>query len=442
VKRAIREHSRDFIAILALVVFALASVGVILVEQRFTLPSWVPGIGSDRFELKAQISSGQAITPGQGQTVDIAGIKVGDISGVDLQSGVAVVTMQIEQRYAPLIHRDASILVRPRTGLADQTIELDPGKPAKPQIEEGTTIPLANTLPNVQPDELLASLDGDTQGFLKLLLISGGQGLGGNGRKLSSDLRRLDPTARDLAKINVLLAKRRTETAHVIHDFGLVSKELAGHDRDLANFVSSSDSALGDFAQQEASIRAALQQFPSALGATRSALVSSDQLSKTLRPALIRLLPQARALKPALEATQPFFRNTKAPIRDQIRPFTRKVAPTIHHLGQGAKPLGRSTTALAGAFTDLNKLLNALAYDPAGSQEPYLFWLSWLNHNGNSTLSAQDANGPAARALIVLTCATAISAESVTQTRPFLNTIRQLTNPPSHATIDAKGGCV
>ncbi len=440
-KKAIKDHRKDFAAILALLVIALGSVTVILIQQRFTLPAWVPGIGADRFELTADLSTGQAITPGQGQTVNIAGIKVGDISGVDLQDGSALVTMQIQQRYASLVRNDASILVRPRTGLQDETIELDPGKPSAPQIKEGSTIPLASTLPQVEPDELLASLDGDTQGYLKLLIIAGGEGLGGNGKKLSAALRRFDPTVRDLAKINGLLSKRRTEIARSIHDFGLISKELAGHDRQLATFVDSSDAVLGAFAHQESSIRAALQEFPSTLSTTRSALESSDTLSKSLKPALTKLVPQARALKPALEASQPLFRETRGPIKNQIRPFTRKVAPTISDLGKGSAPLAKTTRGLNGSFTHLNRLLNAAAYDPSGPREPFLFWLAWLNHDGNSATSIQDATGPMARALIILTCTTAASAESVTQTRPFLNTIRQISNPPSSATIAAKGGC-
>ncbi len=75
--RAIREHLRDFVAIVVLVVLALVTTGVILVQQSANFPSWVPILGSDRFELKAEFTTAQAVTPGQGQTVTIAGIKVG-----------------------------------------------------------------------------------------------------------------------------------------------------------------------------------------------------------------------------------------------------------------------------------------------------------------------------------------------------------------------------
>ena len=100
---------------------------MILSQQQQPYPSWIPFLGDDAFELKAELQTAQAVTPGQGQTVNIAGVKVGDITEVELVDGHAVVTMVVDQQYAPLIHDDATVLLRPRTGLQDMTLELDPG---------------------------------------------------------------------------------------------------------------------------------------------------------------------------------------------------------------------------------------------------------------------------------------------------------------------------
>jgi phospholipid/cholesterol/gamma-HCH transport system substrate-binding protein len=440
-KRAIREHLKDFVAILGLIVLGLVTTGVIGVSQHASIPNWVPFIGTSSFDLKTEISSAQAVTPGQGQTVNIAGIKVGSISSVDLEGGSAVIGMAIEPKYAPLIHKNASVLLRPRTGLQDMTLEVDPGTPSRPQIAEGATIPQASSLPPVQSDQILASLDADTRGYLQLLLVGAAQGLDGNTSKLSSDLRRLDPLAQDLAKLNGALALRRKNIAHVIHDFGLVSQELANHDQQLANFVTSSNSVFAAFARQQASLQQTIAELPPTLRTTQSALSSADRFALTAKPALTALLPQARAFGPALKATRPFFRNTTGPIRNQIRPFTRKVQPVVRHLGQGAAPLAKTATGLRGGFTNLNELLNGLAYNPPGVKEGYLFWLAWLNHDSNSALALQDANGPLTRGLVTLTCSTARLAESLTLGRPQLNTIRQITNTPSSALIGSKGGC-
>jgi phospholipid/cholesterol/gamma-HCH transport system substrate-binding protein len=436
VKRAIREHLRDFVAIAVLVVLAIVATGVILVRQQANFPSWLPILGQDHFELKAEFSSAQAVTPGQGQTVDLSGIKVGTVQAVNLENGVAVVTMNIEPKYAPLIHEDASLLLRPRTGLQDMTIDIDPGTPGSKEVNEGSTVPLANTEPNVNPDQILASLDADTQSFLQLLLQGGAQGLYGHSEELSAGLRRFEPTVRDIARINSALAKRRQNLRRVITNFGKLSTELGHRDTQLARFVRSSNTVLGSFAKEQNAIRATLEEFPPTLRQTQTTLTSANRLALVLGPASRKLIPSAQALAPALRQVRPLFRETKGPIENQIRPFARKAQTPLKHIKQAAQPLATTTTALAKSFGDLNLLLNALAYNPPGSaDEGYLFWATWLNHDTNALFFTQDAGGPLRHGLVMLSCNTAFLAESAAGSDPFLRTLQQLSNVPSQAEI-------
>jgi phospholipid/cholesterol/gamma-HCH transport system substrate-binding protein len=442
--RAIREHLRDVVAIVALLLAGLFASIVILSNQRATLPGWLPVLGVDRFELSAELSSAQSITPGQGQSVDIAGIRVGDITGVELEDGQAVVTMEVDNDKAHLINSDASLLLRPKTGLNDMVIDVDPGTSSE-DIEEGTTVPLASTQPNVNPDEILAGLDADTQDFLKLLLGGGAEALDPEqrrGEKLSGALRRLEPFARDVARINAGLAQRREAIRSAIHNFGLISRELADNDQTVTDFVDSSNAALASFARQEASIRAALRELPATLSETEGALTSADQLALNSKPALRDLIPGAAATGPALVALRQVFRQTAEPIRDQIRPFTRQVASPIHQLRLASVDLGKATPPLRTGFTRLNQGLNGLTFDPPGDDPSYAFFIPWLNHNVNNLALLQDAHGPLPRAQAMLTCNTANLAEStVFATRPFLLMLGQLTGIPTQAQLRAIGGC-
>ena len=432
--RAIREHLRDFIAVGLLFVFGLAVTGVILSQQQAPYPEWIPFLGDKRFELKAEFEPAQAVTPGQGQTVNIAGVEVGDVTEVDLEGGNAVVTMAVQEEYAPLIRSDSTMLLRPRTGLQDMTIEIDTGTAGEP-VEEGTTIPLSQTEPNVQPDQILASLDGDTRTYLQLLISGAAEGLGGRGKQLSAGLRRFEPLARDLARLNGELAKRRANIAGAITSFRSLADALARDDTRLAEFVSSQAEVLGAFADQEAALRETLQEAPSALSATRSALESSDRLARVLGPASRELIPAAQAFAPGQRELQPFLRDTVAPIRDQIRPFTREVRQPIKHLKGAAGPLGDTTNATQRSVTDLNRLFNAWAYNPPGSEEGFLFWTAWLNHNANNTGILQDAHGPLPRGLVLQSCATADLAEILAIDRPFIRTLQQFTNVPQSQVI-------
>ena len=410
---------------------------VILSSQATALPSWVPFLGEDRFELSADFSTAQAVTPGQGQAVNIAGIQVGDITGVELVNGRARVKMEIDYEYAPLINDDATMLLRPKTGLNDMTIEVDPGT-SDVDVEEGSTLSLSSTLPNVNTDEVLASLDADTQAFLKLLVSGGGEALDpakGRGIALSGALRRLEPFARDISLISGSLAKRRDSVARSIRNFRLLSEELGNKDTELTGFIDSSNAVLQSFANQEANIRSALRELPGALRETNEALASSNQFAKATTPAIRKSLPGVRALAPALRALRPFFRETSGPIRDQIRPFTKQVFGPVKHVRQLTEGLGGTIPPLKTSFTRLNEGLNALAANPEGEAEGYLFFLAWLNHNTNNLFLLQDAHGPLRRGIVLFTCETSLFIEALAQTELAFRTVVESTNQPRSTEI-------
>jgi phospholipid/cholesterol/gamma-HCH transport system substrate-binding protein len=428
-----RAHLRDVLAIIGLVLAGLFAVTVILINQRAVLPNWVPLIGTDRFQLEADFSTAQAVTPGQGQSVDIAGIKIGEVSSVTLEDGHAVVGMDVDNKYASLIHTNASLLLRPKTGLNDMVVEVDPGTPSAPKVEEDSAIPLASTQPQVNPDDVLAALDADTQQFLKLLLGNGAEALDpdqGRDVKLSNALRRLEPFARDIGAISKSLATRRQNIANSIHNFQLLSTELGNRDQDLVNFVDSSDDVLASFAKEEASIRSAVRELPGTLKEAKGALTSTNNFALESGPALKKLIPGAKATAPALRALRPFFQQTAGPIQNQIRPFTTQVASPVAHVAQISQGLGRATPGLKTGFTNLNTGLNALAYNPPGEQEGFLFYVPWLNHDLNADYLLQDAYGPIRRGVILESCSTAFVAESVLQSEPYLRMLYQLTGLP------------
>jgi phospholipid/cholesterol/gamma-HCH transport system substrate-binding protein len=194
---AIRKHLRDFLALLFVFVLALGVGGYILSNQRLNLPGWVPVVGKEFFKLEAELSTAQAVVPGQGQTVTIAGVKIGDIGKAELEDGLAVVEMNLDEEYRGRVFRDATILLRPKTGLKDMYLQLDPGTRSAGELEEGDRIQVSNTLPDVNPDEVLSALDRDTRDYLRVLLNAGAEALDGNSADLRETFKRFEPTARD-----------------------------------------------------------------------------------------------------------------------------------------------------------------------------------------------------------------------------------------------------
>jgi phospholipid/cholesterol/gamma-HCH transport system substrate-binding protein len=434
VRSAIRKHLRDFAFIIGLLVVGLLVGSYILSNQRFYLPKWVPVVGSDFVDYKAQFSTAQSVTPGQGQTVQVAGVDVGDITKVDLVGGRAVVTMKIRRKFTPL-YRNATALLRPKTGLNDMVIELDPGSRNAGEAPAGFTVPVAQTLPNVNFDEILSSLDTDTRSYLQILVGAAGEGVGGQGKQLSASLKRFEPTGRYLARLNGALAERSRNIRRSVHNFRLLAQALGGKDDDLAALVDSSNRVFSAFARQDARLRDALQELPGTLSTTNTTLAKVDTLGKELGSTLGGLRPAARALGPSLRDTRPFLNETTPVIRDQLRPFARDALPVVKVLRPATRDLSLVTPKLTTTLQVANYLLNELTYNPPGKEEGYLFWASWLNHDGASVFSTQDAHGPIRRGTILASCSTLGVLDQIGSVQPGLGTLAGLLHAPQTSAV-------
>jgi phospholipid/cholesterol/gamma-HCH transport system substrate-binding protein len=432
--RQARGRSKDTIAITVLALAGIVMTLWIFTQQKATLPSWVPLVGEEFAHITGDFTTAQAVTPGQGQAVVVAGIQIGKVTAVNLEDGHAVVGMDIEPKYLELIHPDATLLLRPKTNLNDMVVEIDPGS-GSGHIEDGHNFPLSRTEPNVNLDAFLATLDADTRQYIQLLVAGGAQGIGGRGRQLSGALRRIQPFAHYTADLNRAIAKRRLAVARAIHDFSLLTTELGRHDSQLERFVTSSKAALGNFANQQQSIEQMLVEFPSALSAAHAAFASANDFSLAARPALLGLIPQAQALKPALQANARFFEQTLAPIRDQVRPFTREVRPVLVHANEASAPFAKSVRGFGNSLAGFNNFLNMLAYKPKGSKQSYLFYLPWINHDFNATFNLKDPTGPIQRGLIMISCNGSVLAYGISGEKPFIKSLLLGANVPKPSAL-------
>ena len=432
--KAIRDHLRDFLAILGLTAVALLATYIIVQNQRLRIPL----LEEKPFELKAELSTAQAVTPGQGQTVRVAGVRVGDISAVDYEDGHAVVTMDIDRKFLP-VYRNATILLRPKTGLKDMFLELDPGTNTNPssdddEFQNGDTVPLANTAPDTNVDEVLAALDTDTRAYLRLLLTQGGQGLNDRGQDLGKLLGSLGPINRGLARLNTEVAKRKENLRTLIHNMNLLFGTVGQDGEGIEQLVSASNQALGAIASQAPDVERAVSLLGPTLRTTRVALTKTDELATELGPAINSLRPFARKLKPINDSLAKLAKTTYDPVKDEIRPFVRNAREPVRNLRPAAQNLVNATPRLTTVGAKLNKLFNMAAYNPRGRESPgtpgrdegYLYWLGWLAHVGNSTFASQDAHGVYRHIYLVATCGTIKSIALSSPLAPLVTGFDQL----------------
>jgi phospholipid/cholesterol/gamma-HCH transport system substrate-binding protein len=439
VKRAILTHRFDFAAIAALFVAAIAVTLYILEHQ----PSFV--FGQSYYTVRAPFATAAAVTPGQGQAVTIAGVQVGQIGGVSLQDGRAVVTMNIYKKYRP-IYNNATVLLRPRTPLKDMYLALDPGTRSAGAVPQGGTLSAANTNPDVDVSEILSSLDADARNYLILLLAGGAQVFHDPDAKgtppspaavasLQGTLKRFEPLDRDTQRFATLLAQRQRNLRRAIHNLNLVAGSLGGVEGQLASLIKSSDTNFRAISTNDAQLEQTLQLFPGTLRQTQQTLGKVTSFSRASATTLHLLGPFARNLGPALAASRPLLRDTTPVIAHQLRPFAVAVQPLARTLAPATAKLKVAIPSLAGSIKVLNTLFNTLAYQH-GSEPSYLYWGSWLAHNADSLVSSQDANGALTQGIFMGTCSELNFYENtIAPNNAGLGVVLDLLNAPKAASL-------
>jgi phospholipid/cholesterol/gamma-HCH transport system substrate-binding protein len=334
-------------------------------------------------------------------------VQVGEIGSVSLKNGVAVVQLQLDDKYKNLVHTNATALLRPKTGLKDMFVELQPGGKPAPVAKQGWTLPVSNTLPDIDTDEILSSLDGDTRNYLQLLVNGAGQGLKGQGgSELAQVFERFEPTHRDLARLNGAVAVRGRDLRQLVNSLQRLNTALSHNQSQIVRLVDASSTVFRAFASQDTSISAAVRDLPGTLAQTTDTLNKVTTFAKLLGPTAQNLLPAAKAL-PAANAAVTALAKPSAPIvQSQIRPFVVAARPLVRNLKPAAKNLAAATPGLTKSFDVIKRLGNMLGYNPGDKEHGYLWWLAWLDHNARTLFSVQDANGDFRPLFLQASCAT------------------------------------
>jgi phospholipid/cholesterol/gamma-HCH transport system substrate-binding protein len=336
-------------------------------------------------------------------------VKIGQIGGVKLKDGRALVRLDIEPDRAGPLYRNATFLVRPKTALNDMSVQVDPGKPDRSlsdrgRLEDGDRVGVAGTQVNVNADEVLSALDSDSRRYFTILASVAADATRGQGAKLRAVLKAGQPTFSRLSRITRAVAARRRELRRLVHNLRVLARSTAAKDGELASLVDTSSATFRALGEREADLTASVERLPGALHATRTALGDARRLSVEARPALDALRPAVRELPASLTAARPLLRDATPVLRKRVTPLVREVTPLLRELRPPLQDLNKTIPGLTRTGRVLNYLANELGYNPPGSEEGYLFWLSWYAHNADSLFSVEDSHGAVWRGLATGSC--------------------------------------
>ena len=364
-RRALRDHRRDFVAIVGLVVLAGR-------DRRLhpAAPAGVHASTRATTPCRRRSRTPRRSPPARGRRSRSPACRSARSAGSSWSNGRAVVTMNIFRRYAP-IYRDATVLLRPRTPLKDMYLALDPGTKragAVPRRRDAER--RRRPRPTVDLDQILASLDADTRSYLLLLLSGGAQAfrdptaaaatVPGPGAapsqaavvSLSGTFKRFAPLDRDTRKFATLLAARNANLRTAIHNLQRVATALGGVDGQLASLIVASNTNFSAISSQDANLKAGLTLLPGHAHADqpdararcrRSPLSSARRCSK-LRAVRPRARARAQGLPSAVPRHHAGDREPAAAVLDRRATAGQGAAARRHEAREGdpaAHALGR-----------------------------------------------------------------------------------------------------
>lgn len=342
-----------------LVVVGLLLVGVVLSVNK------VGPFAGGGYVVEATFRDAGGIRAGDDATLTIAGVASGRVVGIEHRDGAAVLRLRLDDETEGKIHEGATATVRPRSQLGDLIVELTPGRPSAPALEDGDRLDSDATSATVPFSRAAATLDTDTRTWLQLLVGELDRGVGGDarGRQLQRAMRSVEPLTASASSVTATLAERRSTLNRLVRDLDTLFTATGRRGDELRRTIVAARRVLGVTGEGAGDVRASVQALPATLARTREALASVGGLGDHLDPALADLRPLARELPRTLrtvraalpgidgllEETGTTARATAAPARDLLA--TARAAQT-------AIPTLRPTAARGGriiADIDRNK---------------------------------------------------------------------------------------
>ena len=399
-KRA-RKPSKNRVALTGLIVLVILGIATFF---GFTKANPF----SDKFEMKAAFRSANDLKPKS--PVRIAGVNVGKVKKVEsLGEGRtgAIVTMEIDDAGLPL-RQDAEVKIRPRIFLeGNYFVDVQPGSPSAPALEEGETIPATQTSYPVGLFQVLETLQSDTREDLKVLLQEYGRAInskGGDGYRRS--IRYWKPAFRDSAVVNTaLLGKEEHDLSRYLKGAAKFAEGLDRNPEQLKSLITDFAATADAFADEQQNLQAAIRQLPITLSTGRRALAELDLAFPPLRRLTADLRPAVRSSKPALEATLPFVREMRGLVsKPELRGLVRDLRPTVPdlvELNRGGVALQEEQRLLSSCTNNVvSPWQNLTVPDPnfPSAGPVYQEGVKWLPGIAGESRSF-DANGQYVRSL-------------------------------------------
>lgn len=306
------------------------------------------------FRVEAVFQNANSIRPNS--PVRIAGVDVGKVTKIERwkDSDMSVVTLELQDKALP-IHKDATAKIRPRIFLEGNFfVDLQPGTPSSPTIDDGDPLPYTQTAAPVQFGDVLTSLPQDTRRSLQQVLADYGNALTAKptaaddaqadpdtrgqtaAQSLNDAYDYLGPAEKNVSIVNqALLGQQPDDLSTIIASLAKVTGALGRNERVLQDFVTNFNATTRIFADESSNLQATIRELAPTLEITDRTLASLNRAFPPTRAFAREILPGVRETPATVDASFPWITQVRGLLQpSELQGVARELSPATQDLAK------------------------------------------------------------------------------------------------------------
>ena len=289
--------------IIAIATFALSCFGVLLfLWLTFGGPVPLKPQGY-RFDVAVP----EAPTLAVEADVRIAGVNVGKVKSKELAEGgrSTLVEVEVDEKFAP-IPSDTRVILRQKTLLGENYLELTPGSTGAPELDDGGRLDDVQVEPTVELDEIFSALDKPTRDAFQEWMRELAKAVRRDGtdpaEALNDAFGNLAGFAVDGAELLRVLDEQETAVTRVVRNTGAVFGALNEQRGALRELIVNSDRTFDATASRDRELAETIRIFPTFLDESKATVERVARFATETRPVIGDLKAPADDLAPTLRA--------------------------------------------------------------------------------------------------------------------------------------------
>lgn len=295
------------------------------------------------------------------EKVTVHGVRAGSISGVEFEEGAAVVHLRLDGDRS--VYNDATARVGNSSALGKQFIDIDPGTPTTGEASE---IPLAQTRPASDLDQVLSMFKPEVRKGLQVGLQEVGGGVADHGPDLNRLIESAPALLGDAQVVADALSDPGTELPALLQTSNALAGRFQNREAQIKELIHDSSTTLDAIAVDAAEpLRSTLEQAPKTLSTARAGLRAINEPLTDLASAADQLRPGAQALGSSATDLRAFLRESTKPL-EKVPGVSKNAVPAVDALTRtvvDARPLVRSVQTTLARTAPFLQTLSPFAAD-------------------------------------------------------------------------------